>query len=524
MRAKWPILLKVQLMGMLGINRAKHSGNARTKGKTAGMYILVGFVGLLILFYAALFAVLFCSQGLGDRLPAFAVAVASLLTFIFTLFQGRSLLFSSKDYDTLMSLPVAKWEIILSRLLCTYLVNLAFLLAIVLPMSVVYFIFEGFSAAMLGILLLAAVTAPLLPVSVAAALSTLIAGLTARLRFKNLLQTVLGIAVFLAAFCAGFAFSYSPDGGEPDMGAMFTVLAGRIYPPALLVDITASQGAAWGIFAFAGICLAAGAIFVAVVSAFYQKISTALLAQGARVGYKAKDVRSSSAFAALTRREFKRLVSSPGYLLNGCSGAILLLLFSVVLLFVDIRGALGVSAEDAAMVQQLFASMGAGFMLILLGMSCPAASALSLEGQSRGLLFSLPVSGRQILLTKAMPTFIIDCAAGLIFAVLFGIRMGAGAAAWAALLLTALFFPAFLSLFGIFLNYKMPKYDWTNETQAVKNNIPMFILIFGAMIVGIAVTALSAFFGPWLMLGLDALFAALAAVLFFSFKKVKLYV
>ena len=34
MRAKWLILLKVQLTGLLGINKAKHSDDARVKRRT----------------------------------------------------------------------------------------------------------------------------------------------------------------------------------------------------------------------------------------------------------------------------------------------------------------------------------------------------------------------------------------------------------------------------------------------------------------------------------------------------------
>ena len=70
MRAKWLILLKVQLTGLLGINKAKHSDDARVKRRTAGGIAAVCIVGFVILFYAALIAVGFCLQGLGKNLPA----------------------------------------------------------------------------------------------------------------------------------------------------------------------------------------------------------------------------------------------------------------------------------------------------------------------------------------------------------------------------------------------------------------------------------------------------------------------
>ena len=107
---------------------------------------------------------------------------------------------------------------------------------------------------------------------------------------------------------------------------------------------------------------------------------------------------------------------------------------------------------------------------------------------------------------------------------IFGIKLGAGVFGWAALLLTAVLYSAFTALLGSFLNYKYPKYDWTNETQAVKNSIPMLIVIFGNMVLGIAVLILSVFAGPWLALGVDVAAAVLCVVLFSHFKKIKLYV
>ena len=359
MHAKWPLLLKIQLMGLTGINRAKNSGDAKEKRRTAGGIVALAVVGAVILFYAAALAVGFCQQGLGKNLPALVVALASVIIFAFTLFQGSSILFATKDHDTVMSLPIPRWQVVLARMLCSYVVNLAFALAVAVPVTVVYFIFDGFSLGAFGTILLSVLTTPLLPLAVSAALSTLIAALTARMRFKNLLQSVLGIALFVGVMIASFSFSFNASAdGEADMAALFGMLVGKIYPPALLVDMTLS-GAVWGVFAFAGISLAAAALFVIVVACFYEKINTALLSRGARAGYKAKDVKSSSAFGALAKKELKRLFSHSGYLLNGVCGALLLLIFGVALAFIDLQTVFEIPAEDFAAFKSILASMGA---------------------------------------------------------------------------------------------------------------------------------------------------------------------
>lgn len=524
MRAKWPLLLKIQLMGLTGINKAKKSGDPRAKRKAAGGAAALAVVGALILFYVAVLAIAFCQQGIGNHLPALIVALSSVIIFAFTLFQGCSMLFATKDYDMVMSLPIPKREIILARLLCAYLVNLAFTLAVAIPATIVLFVFEGFSFAVLGVILLAVLTAPLLPLAVAAALGTAITALTAGMRFKNLLQSILGIALFVGVMLLSFSFSFGAGSGGADMGELFRMLAGKIYPPALLVDMTLTGGAVWGVFVFAGISVAAAALFVLIVGRFYTKINTALFNRGARVAYRAKDIKSSSAFAALVKREFKRLFSCSGYLLNGASGTLLLLIFGIALLFINIETLFQIPAEEFDSVKNLIVPMGAGFMILFIGMSCPSASALSMEGKSRGQLFSLPLSTRQILLAKAVPTFLLDCAAGIVFGIIFCAKLGAGAAGWAVILLIAPLFSAFIALFGIFLNYKFPKYDWTTETQVAKNSVPVLIVVLGSMIIGLAVIILSAFAGIWLAIAVNALCVLLIILLFALLSRAKLYV
>ena len=344
------------------------------------------------------------------------------------------------------------------------------------------------------------------------------------MKHRNLLQTLLAVAFFAAAMVASFSFSFSANAGEngPDLSAMFGVLVGKMYPPALLVDKTVSGDAVWGIFAFAGISLAAGALFVAIVSLFFAKINTALLSRASRAGYRTKDVRASSAFSALVKKEFKRLVSGPAYLLNGCCGILILLLFAAVLPFVNLQSAFDIPAEEYAEVLAVFANMGAGLSVMLIAMSCPSASALSLEGSSRAQMLSMPLSARSILLSKCVPTFCIDCTGGLLFALSFGFKMQAGAANWAALLLTPPVFAAFIALAGIWLNVKFPKYGWTTETQAVKSSVPVFVTVFGGMLFGMAVMVPAAFFGALPALVACALAAALCVPLFLSLKRADL--
>ena len=60
MRAKWMLLTKLQLTGLLGINRARKSQDPRARRKAAGGLAAFIIVGIVLLLYVALFAIGMC--------------------------------------------------------------------------------------------------------------------------------------------------------------------------------------------------------------------------------------------------------------------------------------------------------------------------------------------------------------------------------------------------------------------------------------------------------------------------------
>lgn len=280
MKSKWLLLTKIQLMGLFDFNKARYSKDTKTVRRTAGMAAVMAIVGLCICAYVVFFAVEFCNQGIGSHLPALLIALTSFITLLFSLLQGCSVLFAMKDYDHVMSLPVKKTDVLISRLVCIYLANLAFALPVVIPGTAVLFVMDGFSLAVLGVTLAGMIFSPLLPMAVAIALSTLLTALTARFRYKNVLQIILGVLLFLGVMIASFSFSYSSSAQETvDMNAVYSMLVGKIYLPALLIDTTLSGGV-WGIFAFMGISLATVAVFVLIVALCFDRVHEALSARG----------------------------------------------------------------------------------------------------------------------------------------------------------------------------------------------------------------------------------------------------
>ena len=519
MKSKWLLLTKIQLMGMLDFNKSRYAKDAKLTRRTAGSFAIIAIIALVICVYSVIISIGFCEQGIGAHLPAFLIAVTSLVTLMFSLMQGCSPLFAMKDYDHVMTLPVKKSEILASRLVCIYLSNLLFALPVVIPGTIVLFVVDGFSFAILAVTLVATILSPLLPMAIAITLSALLTALTAKFRYKNILQIILSLILFLGVMIASFAVSFTTSSNENmDMNAIYSVFVRNVYLPAALVDMTLT-GTIWGIFAFAGISIAVAVLFVVVLVLCYERVHEALSLKSAGSKYKSDSVRASSVFSALIAKEFRRLFSSSGYLLNALCGTFLLVIIAIVLLFVDPN--ILFSDVEEPIPLSLFAYAGAGFAFLFIGMSNPAASALSMEGKSREQLFVLPLTLRQIILAKTAPTFIFNAPAGLIFSVVFCLKFEADTLCWIITLISVLLFSAFCALMGSFLNYKFPKYDWANPIMAAKNSVPVMICVFGSMILGILCIVLGIIAGFWIYFAVDiiCIICTIAVLVYFSKQK-----
>ena len=77
--------------------------------------------------------------------------------------------------------------------MCIYLSNLLFALPVVIPGTIVLFVVDGFSFAILAVTLVATILSPLLPMAIAITLSALLTALTAKFRYKNILQIILSL-------------------------------------------------------------------------------------------------------------------------------------------------------------------------------------------------------------------------------------------------------------------------------------------------------------------------------------------
>lgn len=515
----WLILTKVHLAGITGFNKLRYSDNKSEKRKTGLVLGLYALFGVLMIAFVSIYAVMFAELGLTDYIISLSFAISSLMTLTFTLLRGAHILFAVKDYDMLVSLPVKKSDILISRLLTSYIVNFAFGAVVMIPCTVVAFAFGAFRFDRLIYTLIALIVSPVIPLVISNILSTLIMAATGRMRHKAILQAIFSAIAVIAVMALSFLLSYAGNGGVVNVGAETLKKMLLVYPPAWLLQQSMSGNGFYWVIILVAASLAFAAAFVAVLAKFYLKINAKLISRNSSGKFELKNIKAGSSFSAMYKNEFARLISTPTYLINSTAGLLLLVIASVASLFFN-----PFNAFDPATVEELKFSV-CPLMAFMIGMTIPTSYALSLEGNRRWVIFSLPVSAFKILMAKVLMSLTLSGTAGLICAAVMTFSLGLSAAQSVLLFATVIAFALFSALFGMLMNVKFPKYDWTSEAAVVKRSAatnisvivgiipPLLIFMLGSMItVPIA----------YLMAGLDVIYILISGICLFCLKNTKL--
>lgn len=298
MTSNFLTLTKVHLLGMTGINRVRYSEDGKEKRK-AGLFIgLYAFVMILMIAFVCFYAVMFAENGMNDVIPALSFALASAITLIFSLIRGPHMLFAMKDYDMLMSMPVKKSDIVASRLITSYLVNLVFCAVVMIPCAIVYFIYGGFNVAALVYILIAFLLSPVIPLVVSNIIGTLITAATMNLRHKAIFQTALAMVALVGVMALSFLVSYTSGAGSVEISDATLDMLLKIYPPAWLLQQSIAGKGFWYLLVLIAASAVFSAAFIAVLARYYLKINSALLSRKSSGRFEAKQLRAGSAFKA----------------------------------------------------------------------------------------------------------------------------------------------------------------------------------------------------------------------------------
>lgn len=484
-------LLRIQLLKDFGINEVMHCRDAGKKRKLVFMLCVFIFCGGLLAFYVAGAAWVLCVSGAQDSVPGFVVAVSSMAIFIFTLFKAGPVLFAAGDYEMLTALPLKPSAIIMSRLLHMYLSSLLLSALTIAPAGAVYGLTAAPSPVVYVRMFISLFFVPLVPLTVASLIGTLIMAIGSRVRRKNLVIILLSMTFTLGILAVTMLFSSRAENMElQDMAGMIRSAVEQVngmYPLTGLytAGITGANPAA--LAGFAAISMGIFLLFIALVQWKYVQISSALRTHEAKKNYRLQSLKQRSVLGALYKKEIKRYFASNIYVMNTMVGYILM-----------VAAAIGLAAAGMDKLESYLQLEGVGGTLpVSLGSMLPfllslmvmmggtTSSSISIEGKQWWIPRSLPIPSGLILdgkmlvnLTFAVPSILL---AGTILMV--SGQTGGLKPVW--IFLVPLAYACFSSVLGITINLKMPVFNWDNETTVVKQSASTFVSVLGGMLLAL---------------------------------------
>lgn len=485
-------LVRTQLQGafmrMQGISRRRKK--AKAANKVLVILIAVYIIGALSLSIGALFyqlAAAYVPTGLSWLYFSIGGIFSFVMGFIGSVFLAQQTLFSAKDNDLLLSMPIPPGMILLSRMLSLYLMTLFFQSVILLPAMVVFFIWGQPTVMGTLFFLLASFLLPLMVLSLSCLLGWLLAVISVRLKRKNLIVMILSLG-FLAAYFYGYSKLMSSMNNLASMGMELSKAVQHTIFPAFHFG-QAAMGSLASLLIFS-VCavLPFGIVFFA-LSKTYKNVLTSHHAIPKAV-YRGGSLKASRQSQALVRKEWRRLMTSPMYLLNSAIGLFMMLALPILLL---------VSKEMQQVLEAMIGLQDAKGILAVAAVSFLAATvfisapSISLEGKSLWVLQSLPLRPMDVLMAKAKAHVLITMAAVILCSIALGFVLKLSLPFFILLLALPFSISIFSALLGLALNLRFPKLNWNNEMEPVKQSMSTFLSMSLSFLIVGGLAALYAF-------------------------------
>ena len=469
MRKLWA-LIRLDLQILLN---AMHAGSAK---RPWAAWVLMAVPGALMAYLGTLMgwslATVMAPVGVLDLLAPLLAVLCAAMNLVFTLFAARGLVFTGRDSDLMLSLPVPTLWVVLGKLLALMLENLLLTVLWMVPAGVAAALSGGGAAICWPTYLASLPALALLPTTLGLAGGWLLALASARVRRQALVGNLLSMALMIAVLAASMQVNRLAALMLENAGSVRALLHGWLLPAGLFGSAAAgSWPAAAGFWA---ICLGLFLLVSVLVSRQYQRILAGLAGRNVRADYRLSALKASGQFRALYQKEWARYTHSNIWLMNTAVGPVLAVGGCVWFAF---------SAEGRILAAQMgpeAAWAGAAPAGVVLSMCCTTCSSISLEGKNVWILQEAPLTARALFGAKAALNLTLNIPAGFLCTGLLAWACGLSAGQTAAMACALTFSALWTALYGLAVNLLLPKLDSPNDTVVVKQSAASMAGIFGS--------------------------------------------
>lgn len=419
----------------------------------------------------------FISYGMDWLYFALMGIMAFALGFIGSIFMTQTQIFEAKDNDFLLSMPIKPSYILASRMAMLIILNYIYQALVMLPAYVLYVYWQGFNIVTLLFFLSIFILLPFLTMTLSSIIGWVVAIISSKMRRKNIITTIM-MLLFFFAYLMFFSRIEGYITTLIENGAAIGEAIQKAVPPMYHLGASIVNSDLLSLAIFFALCIVPFALIYFVLSKTFLKIATAKKGN-VRVEYKHKPMKAVTARTALLKKEYLRFISLPMYIFNAGLGLIMMVLFAVL---IAIRGE-EIIASFIAMpeISDFFVPVTIAVLCLSASMTIITAPSISLEGKYLWIAKSLPVNPIDILYAKLATHIFVSIPFIIVAGAICAIALDSTIITTIMLFLLPFIICVFSAFFGIVINLHFPRFDWMNETVAIKQSASTLIVTFGNM-------------------------------------------
>lgn len=474
-------LLRKQLWEIRNVYITGRKGkrSAPAKGRSPkSMYIL-----LIFLYAVIMVSMFFASMGIGSVLiPAgldwMYFSVMSMLAFLLgaigSVMSTAQALFRSRDNEFLLAMPIPSSSIVFVRMISVYLISLVYESVALLPAIVFFFIAGNVTVLSVVFCILSLFIMAFLVTAFSCGAGWLVSLIAAKLKNQKI------VLVFMAVILIGVIYYFQFNSSRmisrlvENAEQVAESIRGWGYP--LYAPGLGMTGNVVGFLVFTGITALLFAIAYYAVTKSFSRIALTKT-QEKQKAFRRSDIRTSRLADTLFGRELKRFVSSVPYMLNTGLGVILLAAGAVLALIKmqDIRSMIARIGQTFPMIDEAAPVIIVSATAILTAMCLMASCSISMEGRYIWIYQAMPIDPYQIFLAKLRVHLTLTGIPALACVLVLGIVFRVPIPAFICMIVFTGMFITLYASFSLMMDLKKPKLNWTNENQALKTNLTVFL-------------------------------------------------
>ena len=479
-------LLKITILNEFSINKFK---DKKTKGKIKDIsMILLISISLIIFFISNLFSSILISQYLKaneilDIMLVSGFIITFIVIFFFTMIRAQGVLFSEKEFEKLIFLPIKSSYILISKLCNLLLISYSISLLTYVPQIIGYGIVGEKNIVFYIYSLLVFIFMPFIPLVLSSTFAFIIKYVFKNFKRKNLIINFSTVTLSLLIIIISFNLQNFINGFMKNKDKFTNLIENNIVT--FIIDITKSNNPIYVII-YILVSILIMNLFIKLFINLYEKIN-ALLSEGSNTSNKNRVViEKNSVLKALIKKELAMYFSIPIYVTNTIIGPAIILLGSLATLFFGKDEILRVLEINAS--EEFTLILVIGFLIGTTTLSCTTNSSISLEGKSLWILKSLPIKVMDIFKGKIILNLILVLPVTIISSIIFKFTLGYSYLELLYVVVLTTIYVTIISIIGIIANLFFPRLNWTSATQVVKQSFSVFLVMLASLvIVGIPV-------------------------------------